>query len=101
MPKKEDRFLDTPTKRTLRNLMQAGMKTAYVRDVAGRIEIAYEAPLRANVGEPCIRTKMKYADGAGGTSRSVIASEESIVGWPGYTSIQTVPDPLDDIDLVL
>lgn len=99
MPKKEDRFLDTPSKRTLRNLMQAGMKTAYVRDAALRIEVAYEAPIRANIGEPCIRTKMKYLDGAGGTSRSVIASEEEVVAWPGYDVIQPLTG--DDIDLVL
>ena len=99
MPKQENRYLDTPSRTTLRNLMESGMKVAYVRDVSGRIEIAYEAPIRAEIDEPCIRTKMKYLDGAGGTSRSVIASEEDIVGWPGFEVIQA--GSADDIDLVL
>lgn len=98
MPKAEERFLDTPTRYTLKNLMESGMKSAFVRDASGRIEVAYEAPIRANIGEPCIRTKMKYLDGAGGTSRSVIASEEDVVAWPGFDIIQPLTG--DDIDLV-
>jgi len=98
MPKKEVQFKDTSTQQTLRALMITGMKSIYLRDVSGRIEVVYEAPIDATINDPCLRTTLKYLDGAGGTSRSVVAQEEVIVAWPGYEILQAGAG--DDITLV-
>lgn len=85
---KEEGFRDTKTREALKAMMKGGMKSAYVRDAALRVSTSYEAPLHAEIGDPCLRTILKYQDGAGGTSRKVIAQEEEIVSWPGYEAIQ-------------
>jgi hypothetical protein len=96
---KEEGFKDTFSRETLKSLMKSGMKSVYVRDAAGRIETTYEAPLSANLSDPCLRTKLKYSDGAAGTSRQVIAQEEEIIAWPTYEIIQVGAG--NDIDNVL
>ena len=48
--------------------------------------------IEGRLGDGCIRTRFKYADGAAGTSRRVIAWEEDITGWPGYESVQNGAD---------
>jgi hypothetical protein len=80
----EESFKDTISSTTIKGMMEGGYKTVFIKDAAGRIEIAYEAPINADIGDPCLRTKLKYVDGAGGTDRGVIAEEEDIVAWPGY-----------------
>lgn len=95
----EKGYRDTRTRESIKAMMQSGMKSAYVRDAALRIEIAYECPIHTKIGDPCLRTKLKYFDGAGGTSRKVIAQEEEIVAWPGYNAIQVGAG--NDIDNVL
>ena len=71
----EEPFKEATTSITIKALMTNGYKTVYIRDASNRIEVAYEAPINAEIGDPCLRTKLKYADGAGGTSRSVVAEE--------------------------
>lgn len=44
--------------------------------------------LTGQLGDGCLRTRMKFLDGSGGTSRRVVAWEEDIVGWPGYEIVQ-------------
>lgn len=79
---------DIKTIDVLKSLMGEGMKTAMLRDVSGRPEVLYEAPLRARIGDPCLVTRYKYVDGAAGTSRKTIAYEEEITSWPGYEAVQ-------------
>lgn len=86
------------TSDVLKSLMRGGMKSAMIRDASDRPEVLYEAPINSDIGEPCLRTKYKYQDGAGGTSRKVIAWEEEIVPWPGYEIISAGAG--DDIDLL-
>lgn len=80
----ETLFKDTLTHYTIRGLMDSGVKTIYIRDASSRTEELYEAPLNIEIGDPCLRTRYKYVDGAAGVSRQVIAWDEQIVAWPGY-----------------
>ena len=89
---------DSFTRDNIKSLMANGFKTAYVRDAAGRIESLYEAPLNIGLGDPCLRTQFKYIDGAAGTSRSVIATIESVIGWPGFEVVSAGSG--DDFNLV-
>jgi len=79
---------DVKTIDVLRSLMAEGFKSANVRDAAGRPETLYEAPIESEIGDPCIRTRYKYLDGALGSSRKTIAWEEEVVAWPGYEVVQ-------------
>ena len=100
MPEGEEvGFRDTKTREAIKGMMQSGMKSVYVRDAALRIEIAYETPIHSKIGDPCLRTKIKYVDGSAGISRKVIAQEEEIIAWPGYNAIQVGAG--NDIDNVL
>jgi len=72
----------------LKSLLNEGMKSAMIRDAAGRPSILYEAHIEAEIGDPCLRTIYKYVDGAAGTSRKTVAWEETIVAWNGYEVIQ-------------
>jgi len=81
-------FRDATPQSLLQAMLHDGMKAVEVRDLAGRIEAVYEAPLSANIGEACLRTRLKYLDGAAGSSRKVIAMEEDVVAWPGYEIIE-------------
>lgn len=98
MGQAERDFNDKFTRDMIKGMMTSGYKTIYIRDAAGRIETVYEAPLNVEAGEVCLRTVLKYEDGAGGTSKRVIAQEESLVGWPGYTAIGGTDD--EDITTV-
>ena len=93
----EEKFKDTISAMTLRGMMEGGYKTAYVLDGI-RYSVVYEAPINADIGDPCLRTTMKYADGAGGTGTLVIAQEEEVVAWPGYEIVSVGAG--DDITLV-
>jgi len=90
---------DLKTIDQIKTLMGEGVKTAILRDVAGRPDTIYEANINASIGDPCLKTSFKYVDGAVGTSRKVIAYEESIVAWAGYEAIQAGAG--NDFDLVL
>jgi hypothetical protein len=76
-----------PLLNQIQSLAGEGMKVATVRDAAGRPETTYEASLNTEIGESCLVTRYKYADGALGTSRKVIAYEEEVLPWPGYEAI--------------
>jgi len=91
-------YRDTTTANRIKALMGVGMKSAQVRDVSGRIETTYEAPLNAAIGDPCLKTDFKYFDGAGGTSRSVIAYQENVVSWPGFEVVSVGAG--NDFDLI-
>lgn len=77
----------TVSRDTIKSMLREGLKTVLLRDVAGRIETSYEVHITAKIGDPCLKTVMKYADGAAGTSRQVVAYEESVVAWPGYEAL--------------
>jgi len=83
----------------LKSLLNEGLKTATVRDAAGRPATIYEANIDAEIGAPCLRTRYKYEDGALGTSRKTIAYEEEVVAWPGYEAVQVGAG--NDFDLLL
>lgn len=91
-------FKDTYVRNQIRTMLDTGMKVLHVRDSAGRIEEVYEAPLHATVGSPCLRTQMKYADGSGGNSRSIIAYIELVVAWPGFEPVAVGAG--NDFDLI-
>jgi len=95
---KTPEYRDTTAANRIKTLMQVGMKSSQIRDVAGRISTTYEAPINAIIGEPCLRTEFKYLDGAGGTSRSVIAYQETVVSWPGFEPVFTGAG--NDFDLI-
>lgn len=94
----ETEYNDTVTADKIRALLGSGMKSIYIRDGNGRIEVSYEASVHIEIGAPCLRTKHKYADGALGNSRKVIAYEEQVVAWPGYEILEV--GAANDIDLV-
>ena len=83
----------------IKSLLNIGIKTAGIRDAAGRMEILYEAPIYSEIGDPCLRTRYKYLDGAAGTSRKVLAYEEEVIAWPGYEAVQAGAG--NDFDLLL
>jgi len=83
----------------IRNLMISGMKTVGIRDASGRMEVLYEAHIKSEIGDPCLRTRYKYLDGAAGSSRKVLAYEEEVIAWPGYEAIQAGAG--NDFDLLL
>jgi hypothetical protein len=91
-------FRDQTTASQIKALAGSGLKVVQVRDAAGRLETLYEAPVHSEIGEPCLRTRYKYLDGAGGTSRTVIAYSEDVVAWPGFEAI--APGSGNDFDLV-
>lgn len=95
----EKDFQDSYTRDQIKAMMNSGIKSIYDRDLAGRIETMYEGPLTVEIGDPCIRTKYKFIDGAGGNSQQIIAWEEEVVAWPGYGILPTYTagDP-NDID---
>lgn len=93
----EEKFRDTVTATTLRGMMEGGYKTVYILDGI-RYSVIYEAPINADIGDPSLRTILKYEDGAGGTSPLVIAQEEQVVAWPGYEIVSVGAG--DDITLV-
>ena len=62
-------FNDKYTRDMIKGMMSSGYKSVFVRDAAGRIETVYEAPLNVRIGEVCLRTILKYEDGAGGPAR--------------------------------
>lgn len=95
---KERDYRDGYTRDKIKSMMQEGMKSILVRDASGRIETAYEAHITAQIGDTCLRTDVKYVDGAGGTSRQVIAYEELVTDWPGYEILGVGYD--NDINLV-
>lgn len=84
----ESPFKDTVTADSIKGLMGTGVKTIYIRDLAGRVEELYEAPLISDIGSPCVKTRYKYIDGVVGTSRQLVAWDEEVVAWPGYELIQ-------------
>lgn len=81
-------FRDTITTDGIKSLMNVGVKTLNLRDLAGRTYELYEAPLSTKIGDPCVKTVYKFLDGAAGSSRLVTAWEESVVAWPGYELLQ-------------
>jgi hypothetical protein len=83
----ETEFQGSHTRDKLKSLMEEGMQAIEVRDGAGRIETLYEAHVKAVENDICLITQFKYADGAGGTSRRVIAWREILGQWPGYDII--------------
>lgn len=84
----ETKYKDMASREKIKSLLDCGVKTAYVRDGAGRVESLYEAPLTSDIGEPCLLTQFKYADGAAGTSRQVVATIESVTSWLGFEVVQ-------------
>jgi hypothetical protein len=84
----EQAFKDTFSRDKIKNLMKSGVKSAFVLDAASRIESVYEAPIQSAIGDPCLVTSFKYLDGAGGTSRVVVATQEKVVAWPGFEIVQ-------------
>jgi len=95
----EEGFKDATTTDAIKSLLGSGLKSILIRDAASRIETAYEAPIHAEIGNPCLRTRFKYTDGAAGTSRKSIAYEEEVVAWPGYEAVQAGAG--NDFDLLL
>lgn len=91
-------FRDATPQSLLKAMLNNGMKVIEIRDAAGRIEAVYEASLHIDIGEPCLRTRLKYLDGAAGSSRKVIAMEEDVVAWPGYEVLEIGAG--NDFDLV-
>jgi len=77
-------FRDGTTRDKIMSMKEGGMKSILIRDANGRIQTAYEAHITAQIGDTCLRTELKYIDGAGGTSRQVVAYEELVTAWPGY-----------------
>jgi len=73
----------------LKSLMNEGMKSATIRDAANRVQTVYETHHTSEIGEPCIRTDIKYVDGVTGTSRKTIAYSEVVTQWPGFEIVQT------------
>jgi hypothetical protein len=95
----EESFKDTYTRDKIRSLMQTGVKSAYFRDASERVEVLYEAPIHTAIGDPCLATSFKYLDGAAGSSRVVLATQEEVVAWPGFEVIQVGAG--NDFDSVL
>jgi len=87
MAKQETEFKDSITRDHLSSMMGGGMKSITTLDLAGRSSIVYEAPLNAELGDGCLITVYKFVDGDAGSSRQIIAYEETVGVWPGYTSI--------------
>lgn len=94
----ERKFLEQHSATEIKNLMSSGMKVASLRDASNRIFEQYEAPIKAEIGDPCLRTRYKFLDGAGGTSKKVIAWEEEVVAWQGFEIIEAGTG--NDFDLV-
>lgn len=84
---KEVEFKDANTMSQIKALGRSGLKTIMIRDAAGRIAEVYEAPITAQLDDPSLHTIYKFEDGAGGTSRRIIALEERVVGWPSYETL--------------
>ena len=95
MSKSEQSVQGSFTRNQLRSLQEEGMKSIFFRDAAGRIQTLYEAHITAETGDLCLRTDMKYSDGAGGTSRRIVAMQETLVPWPGYVVTLAAPDAED------
>jgi len=81
---KETGYRDSKSLQQVKAMMQNAYKAVYEYDTIGNISVAYEAPLQAEINDPCLRTKYKYDS----VSFQIIAQEEEIVAWPGYEQIQ-------------
>ena len=80
-------YRDTTVRDKILGMMKAGMKSVTVYDASGRASEVYEAGLNASLGEPCLVTRYKYRDGDTGNSFQVLAYEERVDAWPGYTIV--------------
>jgi len=68
-----------------------GQMVYNIYDAAGRLSEVYEAPLTSLNGEPCLKTIIKYIDGAGGTSRTILATKESVAAWNSAWNTESLP----------
>ena len=94
----EARVENSFTRHFLRQFEREGMLTINELDGNGRIIAIYEAHVGVETGDGCLKTELKYEDGAGGTSRRVTATRERIVAWPGFGLVgATDPEDFDTI----
>lgn len=80
-------YRDTTVRDKILTMMKAGLKSITVYDPSGRAQTVYEAGLSAKVGDPCLATRYKYRDTDTGNSFQVLAYEERVDSWPGYTIV--------------
>jgi len=71
--------------------LRNGQMVYNIYDASGRLSEVYEAPLSSVTGNPCLKTIIKYVDGAAGTSRVIIATKESLATWDSSWDADLLP----------
>lgn len=82
---------DIGTRDMIASQLSSGQMTYNVYDSSNRLSEVYEAPLTSGHGEPCLKTIIKYIDGASGTSRTILATKESVTTWNSAWDAETLP----------
>lgn len=83
--------VDVTTRDMILSQLGVGQKVYNVYDANSRLIEVYEAPLTAQTGDPCLKTIIKYIDGAGGTSRLILATSEELAAWDSAWDTSNLP----------
>jgi len=79
------------TRDMISSQLNNGQMVYNVYDASGRLSEVYEAPLFSVNGNPCLKTIIKYIDGAAGTSRVILATKESLSTWNSSWDADSLP----------